>query len=77
MMDPPQQQRLKGTQDYVLTKSDIAAHSMVNNSNADAVYLMGGDRPPIDICHYPDSHRKMYTVYGKREFVDLEDLGKL
>ena len=76
-MNTPQQQRLKGTQDYVLTKSDIAAHSMVNNSNADTVYLMGGDRPPIDICHYPDSHRKMYTVYGKREFVDLEDLGKL
>lgn len=76
-MNTPQQQRLKGTQDYVLTKSDIAAHSMVNNSNADAVYLMGGDRPPIDICHYSDSHRKMYTVYGKREFVDLEDLGKL
>lgn len=76
-MNTLQQQRLKGTQDYVLTKSDIAAHSRVNNSNADAVYLMGGDRPPIDICHYPDSHRKMYTVYGKREFVDLEDLGKL
>ena len=76
-MNTLQQQRLKGTQDYVLTKSDIAAHSRVNNSNTDAVYLMGGDRPPIDICHYPDSHRKMYTVYGKREFVDLEDLGKL
>lgn len=76
-MNTPQQQRLKGTQDYVLTKSDIAAHSMVNNSNTDAVYLMGGNRPDIDICHYPDSHRKMYTVYGKREFVDLEDLGKL
>lgn len=76
-MNTLQQQRLKGTQDYVLTKSDIAAHSRVNNSNAGAVYLMGGDRPPIDICHYPDSHRKMYTVYGKREFVDLEDLGKL
>ncbi len=76
-MNTLQQQRLKGTQDYVLTKSDIAAHSRVNNSNAGAVYLMGGDRLPIDICHYPDSHRKMYTVYGKREFVDLEDLGKL
>lgn len=76
-MNTLQQQRLKGTQDYVLTQSDIAAHSRVNNSNADAVYLMGGGRPPIDICHYPDSHRKMYTVYGKREFVDLEDLGKL
>lgn len=63
--------------DFVGFPAQGTAHSMVNNSNTDAVYLMGGNRPDIDICHYPDIHRKMYTMYGKREFVDLEDLGKL
>lgn len=73
-----------GDETYSLTAGDFvgfpahgAAHSMHNKSNADAVYLMGGSRPPIDICNYPDIHRRMYTIHGKKEFVDLENLGKL
>ncbi|WP_201611016.1 cupin domain-containing protein [Psychrobacter submarinus] len=63
--------------DFVGFPAHGAAHSMINDSDMDAVYLMGGSRPPIDICNYPDINRKMYTIHGKKEFVDLEDLGKV
>jgi len=67
---------------YVLKAGDFAAfpahgaaHSMRNNSETDATYLMGGSRPPIDITLYPEIDRKMYNIHGKKEYVDLEDLG--
>ena len=60
--------------DFVGFPAHGAAHSMRNDSGADAVYLMGGDRPAIDICNYPDINRKMYNIHGKKEFVDLKDL---
>ena len=63
--------------DFVGFPAHGAAHSMRNDSDSDATYLMGGSRPPIDICNYPDINRKMYTIHGKKEFVDLEDLGKV
>ncbi len=63
--------------DFVGFPAHGAAHSMFNNSAADAVYLMGGSRPPIDICNYPDIGRRMYTIHGNKEFVDLTDLGSL
>ncbi|MEN2751714.1 cupin domain-containing protein [Psychrobacter sp. FBL11] len=73
-----------GNDSYPLTAGDFVgfpahgeAHSMVNDSDTDAVYLMGGSRPPIDICHYPEINRKMYTIHGKKEFVDLKNLGKV
>jgi len=73
-----------GDDSYQLNAGDFVgfpahgdAHSMINNSDTDAVYLMGGSRPPIDICNYPDINRKMYTIHGKKEFVDLENLGEV
>ena len=73
-----------GGEQYQLTAGDFvgfpahgAAHSMRNNSNADATYLMGGSRPPIDTTLYPEIDRKMYNIHGKKEYVDLEDLGEV
>ncbi|MGP5498135.1 cupin domain-containing protein [Psychrobacter celer] len=73
-----------GDKTYPLSAGDFvgfpaygAAHSMRNDSDSDATYLMGGSRPPIDICNYPDINRKMYTIHGKKEFVDLENLGEV
>lgn len=63
--------------DFVGFPAHGAAHSMFNNSATDAVYLMGGSRPSIDICNYPDISRRMYTIHGSKEFVDLTDLGLL
>ena len=73
-----------GDEQYQLKAGDFAAfpahgaaHSMRNDSDADATYLMGGSRPPIDITLYPDINRKMYKIHGKKEYVDLEDLGEV
>ena len=63
--------------DFVGFPAHGAAHSMINDSDMDAVYLMGGSRPPIDITNYPDIKRRMYKIHGEKEFVDLEDLGKV
>lgn len=65
------------TGDFVGFPAHGAAHSMHNTSNEDAVYLMGGSRPPIDICNYPDISRKMYTIHGEKEFVDLKNLAQV
>jgi uncharacterized cupin superfamily protein len=73
-----------GNETYQLSAGDFAGfpahgagHSMLNNSDADTVYLMGGSRPPIDISNYPDIDRRMYTIHGEKEFVDLQDLGSV
>tara|TARA_R100001369_G_C3285215_1_gene162816 strand:+ start:171 stop:677 length:507 start_codon:yes stop_codon:yes gene_type:complete len=70
---------LLNTGDFVGFPAQGAAHSMRNDSDSDsdAVYLMGGSRPPIDITNYPDIERKMYNIHGKKEFVDLENLGQV
>ena len=73
-----------GDEQYVLKAGDFvgfpahgAAHSMRNESDTDATYLMGGSRPPIDITLYPEIKRKMYKIHGKKEYVDMEDLGEV
>ncbi|WP_435949954.1 cupin domain-containing protein [Psychrobacter sp. DM8] len=73
-----------GDESYPLSAGDFvgfpahgAAHSMRNDSDNDAVYLMGGSRPPIDITNYPDIKRRMYKIHGEKEFVDLVDLGRV
>ncbi|MGP4973343.1 cupin domain-containing protein [Psychrobacter alimentarius] len=63
--------------DFVGFPAHGAAHSMRNDSDADATYLMGGSRPSIDITLYPEIDRKMYNIHGKKEYVDLEDLGEV
>ncbi len=60
--------------DFVGFPANGPAHSMKNTGSTDLVYLMGGSRPDLDICNYPDIKRRMYLVRGKREFVDLEHL---
>ncbi len=82
---------LEGTAELVidetpqtLTAGDFAgfprggpAHSMKNVGETDLLYLMGGGRPDIDICNYPRIRRRMYIVNGHREFVDLDNLGRV
>ncbi len=73
-----------GDEQYQLSAGDFvgfpahgAPHSMRNDSETDATYLMGGSRPPIDITLYPEIKRKMYKIHGKKEYVDFEDLGEV
>ena len=73
-----------GDEQYQLSAGDFvgfpahgAPHSMRNDSDGDATYLMGGSRPPIDMTIYPEIKRKMYNIHGKKEYVDFEDLGEV
>ena len=73
-----------GDEQYQLSAGDFvgfpahgAPHSMRNDSETDATYLMGGSRPPIDMTLYPEIKRKMYKIHGKKEYVDFEDLGEV
>ena len=73
-----------GDEHYQLSAGDFvgfpahgAPHSMRNDSETEATYLMGGSRPPIDITLYPEIKRKMYNVHGEKEYVDLEGLGEV
>ncbi len=49
-------------------------HSLHNPHDEDLVYLMGGNRSPIDICDYPRIGRRMYRTHGVKQYVELEDL---
>ena len=71
-------------EDFELAAGDFAgfpmngpAHSMKNTGDVDLVYLMGGGRPEVDICHDPKIGRRMYMVKGRKEYVDQEDLRSL
>ena len=75
---------LLGEQAFAISAGDFVgfpkkgpAHSMKNTGTEDLVYLMGGGRPPLDICNYPNIGRRMYLIEGKKEYVDLEHLHRL
>lgn len=63
--------------DFVGFPKDGLAHSMKNTGDTDLVYLVSGGRPEIDVCNYPRIDRRMYIVKGQREYVNLENLGKV
>lgn len=66
-----------GAGDVLMFPKNGPAHSMLNDSAADLVYLMGGTRSPIDICTYPRLARRQYNVGGKKEWADLEAFTKV
>ena len=37
------------------------AHHVLNRSNRPCSYLIVGDRPSHDVCHYPDLKRRLHT----------------
>ena len=41
-------------------------HSMHNNSNEDLVYLMGGEKWPVDVVRYPEQQKTMIKSNGNR-----------
>lgn len=63
-----------GTGDFMAFARQSLPHAMRNTFDEDLVYLMGGNRSPIDICDYPRINRRMYRVDGRKEYVDLENL---
>ena len=63
--------------DFMGFTANSLPHNMINTSDEDLVYLMGGNRNNIDICDYPRIKRRMYRVSGHKEYVDWDALQEL
>jgi uncharacterized cupin superfamily protein len=66
-----------GPGDVLLFPKGGPAHAMRNEGPEDLVYLMGGTRPPIDVCTYPKLERRQYRVDGVKEWADLAAFKKV
>jgi len=51
-----------------------SAHSLRNPFEQDLVYLMGGERNPHDVVHYPRIRRSMIKNAGTKKYVDWDYL---
>ena len=70
-----------GTRQYKIGAGDFmgfvagsAPHSMKNPFKADLVYLVGGNRWPLDVCDYPRIGKRRYRMNGDNAYLDLSAL---
>jgi uncharacterized cupin superfamily protein len=47
------------------------AHTVENRSDAPCSFLVAGSRPEDDVCHYPDSGRRLDTAGDRWRLVDV------
>lgn len=59
------------------TSASAYGHGLHNDSDADLCYLVGGESNAADVVHYPWIRRTMIKSYGRRSWVDWEDLHDL
>ncbi|MDB5904978.1 MAG: hypothetical protein JWM26_3856 [Betaproteobacteria bacterium] len=52
------------------------AHCLRNAGAEDLVFLVGGDRPPFDVCDYPQIGKRRYRINGRSVFVDADLLAQ-
>ena len=66
-----------GPGDFMGFPSPSPGHALTNDGSEDLVYLMGGERNPADVVHYPRIRRSMIKAHGRRSWVDWDDLTDL
>lgn len=66
-----------GPGDFMGFPAPSPAHSLRNPGATELVYLMGGERWPVDIVHYPDIGRSMLKAHGRRAWMDMAALEEL
>lgn len=66
-----------GPGDFMGFPAPSPAHSMRNTGEEDLVYLMGGERWPVDVVHYPDLKRTLVKSHGSRIWADDDTLKEL
>ncbi|HEX7037964.1 MAG TPA: cupin domain-containing protein [Pseudomonadales bacterium] len=66
-----------GPGDFMGFPAPSPAHSLTNPFDEDLVYLVGGERNPVDAVHYPLIRRTMTKAHGRRRWVDWDDLHDL
>jgi len=52
-------------------------HAMRNSFKQDLVYLVGGNRWPLDVCDYPRIGKRRYRMNGNNAYVDLSALASI
>ena len=60
-----------GAGDFVAYPCDGVSHQLKNNSEADLVYLMGGERTPVEIAKFPSV--KMVGVFTQEGVTMYEE----
>jgi uncharacterized cupin superfamily protein len=63
-----------GPGDFMGFPAPSPAHSLENPYDQDLIYLMGGERNPVDLVHYPRIGRTLIKSHGTRRWVDGADL---
>lgn len=63
-----------GPGDFMGFPTPSPGHALRNPFDCDLVYLMGGERNPNDVVHYPRIRRSMIKGNGRRRWVDWNDL---
>ena len=60
-----------GAGDFMGFVAASKSHAMTNPHNKDLVYLVGGNRSPLDVCDYPRIGKRRYRMNGENVYLDL------
>ena len=60
-----------GAGDFMGFVAGSEPHAMRNPYKSDLVYLVGGNRWPLDVCDYPRIGKRRYRENGRNEYLDL------
>lgn len=63
-----------GAGDFMGFVAGSEPHGMHNPYRVDLVYLVGGNRCPLDVCDYPKLGKRRYRMNGDNQYVDLAAL---
>jgi uncharacterized cupin superfamily protein len=63
-----------GAGDFMGFTAPSQPHAMRNPHKADLLYLVGGNRCPLDVCDYPRIGKRRYRMNGDNAYLDLSAL---
>ena len=63
-----------GAGDFMGFTAPSLPHAMRNPHKTDLVYLVGGNRWPLDVCDYPRSKKRRYRMNCDNTYLDLAAL---
>lgn len=66
-----------GAGDFMGFVAGSEPHAMRNPHKKELVYLVGGNRCPLDVCDYPRIKKRRYRENGENSYVDLAALSQL
>ena len=63
-----------GAGDFMGFVANSKPHAMRNPFKQDLVYLVGGNRWPLDVCDYPRIGKRRYRENGNNAYLDLASM---